>query len=783
MTREAEDLLAESVALATRDAWSVTGITRDGPALFITLDGAAGALTLEVRPADAGRPAYRTVDAYAYSYRGSSGTLPPDRQRLLETVIGAVRRVLPRLVEARIDAAGADGAPAFPGPYHRHHLEQTIEIAPADLAAYRRDGHVVLRGALAREVVMAARPLLLAALRRAWPQDTKPLAERTDAYSQAFVQVTNLGVDDEVVRAFTHSRRLGKIAADLMGAPGARIYCEDWLIKEAGARITPWHQDAAVYSMTMDAALTLWIPLQDVGAGMGLPRFARGSQRFGIFPVENIDDTSDAAFADIISGHGLAIDECPPMRMGDVSAHDGCTVHGAHPNDSGEVRVVLALHCFADGAVVKAPETGAMARQLADFAPELRPGDPAVSRKWPLIYSSRDPAVGRFLDAAGPAYHLRATVLPHGEAPIDLWIQSGRFRLTPIAGAEDLRSAGGFAVSGLVDAHSHISWPHDRTTPADSAKFMDRNRANYAATGVTLLRDMGSASDAVLALPDVPGLPRAHASGMLVLRYDDFPFTPTPPEALRRVFVERVEHGARWVKVFSDWSSDFGGKENTGFTGHDAVTYELPILSEAVAAVHAAGGRVGAHCFTRVGAEVAIRAGCDSLEHGWGVDEALVDDMALRGVAWIPLLGIAAAMWRTACRDGEPERAAWVEESMQRLATLLPQAHRRGVQIFAGTDWFPEVTIADEIRELHGRGLTASEALAAGSWGARAWLAEPGIEDGAPADLVLYDADPRAALDVLERPSLILIAGRAVDPRGARVRPQRLAWDARRNIA
>ena len=782
MNRKAEELVAESVALATRDAWNVTGITRDGTTLLIALDGPAGALTLEVRPADAARPAYRKVGAHAYSYRGS-GALSPERQRLLDAVVDALSRTLPQIVDEPADDAGAADAPAFPTPSHRHHLESTIEIPPADLAAYRRDGHVVLRGVLARAVVTAARPLLVAALRRAWPRDAKPLADRTDAYTQAFVQVTNLGVDDDVVRAFTHSRRIGKIAADLMGASGARIYCEDWLIKEPGARITPWHQDAAVYSMTMDAALTIWIPLQEVGAGMGLPRFARGSHRSGIFPVENIDDTSEAAFADIVAARGFAIDECPPMHVGDVSVHDGCMIHAAHPNASNELRVVLALHCFADGAVVKAPETGAMARQLADFAPDLRPGDPAVSRKWPLIYSARDRSVGRFLDAGGPAYHLRATVLPHGDAPIDLWIQNGRFRFTPIAGARELRPAGGFAMSGLVDAHSHISWPHDRTTPADDATFMDRNRANYAASGVTLLRDMGSASDAVLALPDVPGLPRAQATGMLVLRYDDFPFTPTPPEALRRVFLERVEHGARWVKVFSDWSSDFGGKENTGFTEHDAVTYELPILSDAVAAVHAASGRVGAHCFTRAGAEVAIRAGCDSLEHGWGVDEALVEEMAARGVAWIPLLGIAAAMWRTACRDGEPERAAWVEESMSRLATLLPLAHRRGVAIFAGTDWFPEVTVADEIRELHGRGLPASDALAAGAWRARAWLAEPGIEDGAPADLVLYDADPRAALDVLERPSLIVIGGRAVDPRGARVRPQRLAWDARRNIA
>src|SRR5438477_6394382 len=249
--------------------------------------------------------------------------------------------------------------------------------------------------------------------------------------------------------------------------------------------------------------------------------------------------------------------------------------------------------------------------------------------------------------------------------------------------------------------HCHVSSPHDRDTPAHTAEFMSQQRANCAATGVTVLRDMGAAGDEILALGDQPGLPRVHPSGMLVLPHDAFPFTPTAPAMLRRVFLERIERGARWVKVFSDWSRDYRGKESVGFAEHDGVTYPLPVLGDAVAAAHAAGGRVAAHCFTRAGADVAIRAGCDSLEHGWGLDEALIDEMAARGIAWVPLLGIARPMWLAARRDDEAERAAWVEASMERLAGLIPHARRRGVGIFAGTDWFLEVTVADEIRELH----------------------------------------------------------------------------------
>lgn len=780
MNAKLERVLSACVARASRGAWKVSRVTREDPAFFLVVDGAAS-LTLEVRPAEAGQPSFRNVGPFAYSYRDAKGPLSPQQDRILNAVISALGLIFPRIPPALLAPAAAPVPVAdFPTPYHRYHLEDAFSIPPAALDAYKRDGHVLLRGVLARDVVFAARPLLLAALERAWPQEAVPIDQRQDAYSQAFVQVVNLGLADEAIRAFTQSRRLGKIAADLMGVSGTRIYCEDWLIKEPGARITPWHQDAAVYSMDTEAALTIWVPIQDVLPGMGLPRFARGSHRFGIFPVENINDVSDETFSRIISDRGFVVDEYRAVHVGDVSFHDGCMIHAAHPNDSSEMRVALALHCFADGAVVKRPETKAMASQLADFAPELHPGDVAAAPKWPLIYSRSEPAVGRFHSSNASAnFHLRTTVLPGGDGPVDLWIEDGRFRTTPLPDAREMAPAGGFAIVGLVDVHSHISWPHDRETPANTPEFMDQNRANYAATGVTLLRDMGAAADEILTLGDRPGLPRVQGSGMLVVRFDEFPFTPTPPELLRSVFLERIERGARWIKVFSDWSSDYGGKENTGFTDRDEVTYSLPVLADAVAAVHEAGGRVGAHCFTRVGAEVAIAAGCDSLEHGWGVDERLIEEMAARGVAWVPLLGIAAGMWRAARQYDEPERVAWIEASMERLMRLIPLAHRRGVPILAGTDWFPEVTVADEIRELHACGLSAEAALAGGSWATRSWLGEPGIEDGAPADIVLYRGDPRRSLDVLDTPALVLVSGQRVNPAAARTRPRRLSWAER----
>src|SRR5690606_32804665 len=130
----------------------------------------------------------------------------------------------------------------------------------------------------------------------------------------------------------------------------------------------------------------------------------------------------------------------------------------------------------------------------------------------------------------------------------------------------------------------------------------------------TLLRELGASSDAVISLGDAPGLPRVHAAGTCVLGSGAFTFDATPPERLVDTFLARAHAGARWVKVFADWTNDFGGKERPGFGDDDEVTYPLPVLEEAVAAAHALGVRVAAHCFTHAGAAVAVAAGVDSIE-------------------------------------------------------------------------------------------------------------------------------------------------------------------------
>ena len=56
--------------------------------------------------------------------------------------------------------------------------------------------------------------------------------------------MVNLWRVDEGVRQLVLSKRLGQVAADLLGVANVRIiYHDHALLKEAGGRATYWHQD------------------------------------------------------------------------------------------------------------------------------------------------------------------------------------------------------------------------------------------------------------------------------------------------------------------------------------------------------------------------------------------------------------------------------------------------------------------------------------------------------------------------------------------------------------
>lgn len=99
----------------------------------------------------------------------------------------------------------------------------------------------------------------------------------------------------------------------------------------------------------------------------------------------------------------------------------------------------------------------------------------------------------------------------------------------------------------------------------------------------------------------------------------------------------------------------------------------------------------------------------------------------------------------------------------ERRYDTVRSAYDAGVPVYVGTDAggsLPHGLVAAEVAELVKAGIPASAALSATAWGARAWLGRPGLEEGAPADLVVYGEDPRADVSVLADPRRVVLAGR-----------------------
>jgi imidazolonepropionase-like amidohydrolase len=153
----------------------------------------------------------------------------------------------------------------------------------------------------------------------------------------------------------------------------------------------------------------------------------------------------------------------------------------------------------------------------------------------------------------------------------------------------------------------------------------------------------------------------------------------------------------------------------------------------------------------------AVRLGVDSIEHGNWADEETVREMAERGVAWTPTLTTVLHHIEPLADRLPPARAML---DLQRRA--LPLAVELGVTLLAGTDEEPHGSVAAEAAALVRYGVPEPAAVAAATTAARAYLGLPGLDDGAPADLVTFDRDPRADISALGEPVAVLAAGRAI---------------------
>lgn len=269
-------------------------------------------------------------------------------------------------------------------------LSSDYPLTSEQVEAFQQCGHVCLPAvATPGEVAVYRRPILAAVERS--NTETRALEDR-DTYGKAFLQIGNLWRGDAAVARFVLARRFGKIAADLMGVDGVRLYHDQALFKEPGGGPTPWHQDQGYWPLDTDKTITLWMPLIDVGAESGTMTFASGSQATGYLGDLPISDRSEAEFDKFVRERGYALHTHGAMRAGDATFHAGWTLHRAPGNATQAMREVMTIIYFAAGSLIAKPQNRQQEHDLAGCFPGLHPGDLAASELNPLVYSRKPEA-------------------------------------------------------------------------------------------------------------------------------------------------------------------------------------------------------------------------------------------------------------------------------------------------------------------------------------------------------------------------------------------------------
>ena len=216
--------------------------------------------------------------------------------------------------------------------------------------------------------------------------ESTPLEQRS-TYGKAFLQLFNLWSEDEAVKEFIFSERLGKIAADLMQVDGVRIYHDQALFKEGGGGITPWHADQYYWPLETDKTVTAWIPLQETPLELGPLEFSAGSHQIVEGRDLEIGDESETLIQQKLRVTNFK-HVIEPFDLGEVSFHSGWVFHRAGANTTNNMRKVMTVIYMDKNMVLKCPDNKNQINDWNTWCPGAKIGEVIDTPLNPIIYQN-----------------------------------------------------------------------------------------------------------------------------------------------------------------------------------------------------------------------------------------------------------------------------------------------------------------------------------------------------------------------------------------------------------
>ena len=386
---------------------------------------------------------------------------------------------------------------------------------------------------------------------------------------------------------------------------------------------------------------------------------------------------------------------------------------------------------------------------------------------------------GRLLDTNSGRLLLNQIILIEGER-ITSVSPAGSARIPPAAEVIDLSRA--TVLPGLIDGHTHMFNTRGLKTTTESAILIAiQNAQADLRAGFTSARDMSSHGNgyADVDIRDAINLgridgPRYQVSTRGIVWSATNSSAPADPLAgaivhnageARAAVRDQIQHGADWIKLYPAGGYSFSP------TGQDlyVVTYPLPVLQALIDETHLLGHKAACHVYGGEGQRNAIVAGCDTIEHAFGLNQEQADMMAAKKLYYDPTL----VRYTEPYMDDNDEKATAGKFRMipifEKAAAL--GAATRGIKVMMGSgvdgSTFPHGTQALEFEALvKHAGLTPLRAIQAGTTinaEIMGWQNDAGsIEAGKFADIVAVAGNPLTDITELQRVTFVMKAGKQI---------------------
>ncbi len=389
---------------------------------------------------------------------------------------------------------------------------------------------------------------------------------------------------------------------------------------------------------------------------------------------------------------------------------------------------------------------------------------------------------GRLIDGKGDSPIANALILIEGEQIVSV---------TPggaaPAGVEMIDLSKATVLPGFVDTHTHLLLNGDITSEDYDVQLLKQSipyRAILSARnarialehGFTTMRDLETEGamyadvdiKTAIANGEVPG-PRMQVATRAMTPTGMYPLLGYSWElqvpkgvqyvdgvdGARKAVREQVMYGADWIKYYSDRRYHF---EADGVL-HSMVNFTEEEAKAIVEETHRLGKKVAAHAIGSDGIAAALRAGVDSIEHGDGLTDALIEEIARKGVYWVPTITVGAYV--------APGRGGNWTKMVDLEKAAFQKALKKNVKIALGTDaggfdW-KEINQAKEFAYYVDYGMTPMQAIRSGTVVPAellGWSDKMGtVASGRWADLVAVTGDPLKDITELQRVKFVMKAG------------------------